>query len=172
MERFAGDFPQVNLAVSLHAANDALRDRLVPINRKYPLAVLAKTLKTVFTKHQRKVFLEYVVLRGENDSAADAAELAAFVRSVDARLLHVNLPPHNPAVPTPALAGAAPRSAVGPLSGIPKAAPPMDPAARRFQGYLKDEGLICTVRQSFGRDIDAACGQLASRGSVPRKASA
>ncbi|MFA6318777.1 MAG: 23S rRNA (adenine(2503)-C(2))-methyltransferase RlmN [Elusimicrobiota bacterium] len=143
MERFAADFPQVNLAVSLHAANDVLRDRLVPINRKYPLAALAATLKNVFTRHQRKVFLEYVVLQGENDSQKDAAELAVFVRSVDAKLLHVNLIPHNP---------------------VARGAVPTDQEARRFQDYLKEAGLICTVRQSFGRDIDAACGQLAARG--------
>ncbi|MBI5625319.1 MAG: 23S rRNA (adenine(2503)-C(2))-methyltransferase RlmN [Elusimicrobia bacterium] len=161
MERFAADFPQVNLAVSLHAANDGLRDRLVPINRKYPLAVLAGTLKTVFTLHQRKVFLEYVVLEGENDSAKDAADLAAFVRSVDAGLLHVNLLAHNPGVPSPKGSSSAP--AQGSLAEPPRSAPPADPETRRFQGYLKELGIICTVRQSFGRDIDAACGQLAAR---------
>ncbi|MBI4677413.1 MAG: 23S rRNA (adenine(2503)-C(2))-methyltransferase RlmN [Elusimicrobia bacterium] len=152
MERFAKDFPQVNLAVSLHAANDALRDRLVPINKTYPLAVLARTLKSVFVENNRKVFLEYVILKGENDSPGDAEDLAAFIRSVDSKLLHVNLLLYNPADDGAIRGGMIPTEA----------------DARRFQGYLRDEGLICTVRQSFGRDIAAACGQLAAREKIRR----
>ena len=136
MERFASDFPQVNLALSLHAANDRLRDRLVPINRVYPLRVLARTLKRAYTDKGRKVFLEYVVMKGVNDSQQDASDLAGFVRPVDPKLNQVNLLRCNPA-------GA-------------------EADARRFQRLLQEAGLICTVRESLGRDIAAACGELAA----------
>jgi len=139
MERFALEFPQVNLALSLHAANDRLRNRLVPINRAYPLRVLARTIKSAYTDRGRKVFLEYVVMKGVNDSSKDASELAAFARSAGAGLLQVNLLRRNP--------GGA------------------EADARRFQRLLQDAGLICTVRGSLGQDIRAACGQLAARTS-------
>lgn len=136
MERFAEEFPGVNLALSLHAADDALRDRLVPLNRTYPLADLAEVLRDRYTDEGRKVFLEYVVLPGVNDAEKDSRALSAFVKSIDARLLQVNLLKRNP-------------------GGT-------DEEARRFQRKLKAEGLVCTVRESLGLDIDAACGQLAA----------
>ncbi|HAH05490.1 MAG TPA: 23S rRNA (adenine(2503)-C(2))-methyltransferase RlmN [Elusimicrobia bacterium] len=136
MERFAEEFPGVNLAVSLHAADDALRDRLVPLNRTYPLSALAQVIKDFYTDEGRKVFLEYVVLPGVNDSEKDARELAAFVKSISVKLLQVNLLRRNPG-------GDAEE-------------------ARRFQRRLKAEKLICTVRESLGLDIEAACGQLAA----------
>ncbi|MEI8191110.1 MAG: 23S rRNA (adenine(2503)-C(2))-methyltransferase RlmN [candidate division NC10 bacterium] len=136
MERFASEFPQVNLALSLHAANDQLRDRLVPINRTYPLSLLARTLKSAYADSGRKVFIEYVVMKGVNDSERDASDLAGFVQAIDPKLLQVNLLRCNPA-------GA-------------------EADARRFQKLLKEAGLICTVRESLGLDIEAACGQLAA----------
>jgi 23S rRNA (adenine2503-C2)-methyltransferase len=135
MERFASDFPQVHLALSLHAANDRLRDRLVPVNRSYPLRVLARTLKSAYTDNGRKVFLEYVVMKGVNDSEQDASDIAGFVQSIGPKLSQVNLIRCSPA-------GA-------------------EAEARRLQKLLKEAGLICTVRESLGRDIEAACGQLA-----------
>lgn len=145
IERFAEDFPQVNLALSLHAANDRLREKLVPLNKAYPLAKLADALRSYLSRTRRKVFLEYVLLRGENDSPAHADELIAFVRSVGKpALLHVNLIAFNPTETSH-------RSV-------------SEEEARAFQARLLAAGLKSTVRQNLGRDIDGACGQLIARG--------
>jgi len=141
MERFGVDFPQVNLALSLHAANDELRARLVPVNKAYPLARLASALKGYLALTRRKVFLEYVLLRGENDSSQNAAELIAYLKTIDApHLLHVNLIVFNK-TDTPHNACA-------------------EEDARDFQKQLLDAGVMSTVRQNLGRDIQGACGQL------------
>ncbi len=139
--QFGRDFPQVNLALSLHAANDALRSRLVPMNKAFPLAKLGQTLKTYLTETNRKVFFEYVLLKGENDRAQDAAELIAWLRTLGASaLLHVNLIVFN-------------------QTDTPHT--PTDEAdARRFQDLVMAAGFKATVRQNLGRDIDGACGQL------------
>lgn len=145
IELFARDFPQVNLALSLHAANDRLREKLVPLNKAYPLAKLAEALRSYLSRTRRKVFLEYVLLRGENDSSEHAAELIAFVRSVgEPALLHVNLIAFNPTETSH-------RSV-------------SEEEARAFQARLLAAGLKSTVRQNLGRDIDGACGQLIVRG--------
>lgn len=144
IERFASDFPQVNLALSLHAANDALRDNLVPLNKTYSLSHLAASLKTYLSLTRRKVFLEYVLLLGENDSPENAAELAAYVKSIgEPALLHVNLIAYNPTATSH-------RSV-------------SEEQAREFQARLLAAGLKSTVRQNLGRDIDGACGQLIVR---------
>ncbi|MEK7857691.1 MAG: 23S rRNA (adenine(2503)-C(2))-methyltransferase RlmN [Elusimicrobiota bacterium] len=141
MERFGRDFPQINLALSLHAANDALRTKLVPLNKAYPLARLAEALKTYLALTPRKVFLEYVMLRGENDRPQDSQDLIAWVKSVGTlELLHVNLIVYNQ-TDTPHEATA-------------------EEGARRFQSALLSAGLHATVRQNLGRDIQGACGQL------------
>ncbi len=141
IERFAADFPQVNLALSLHAADDALRAKLVPLNKAFPLARLAQALKTYLSKTSRKVFLEYVLLRGENDRSEDADRLIAWVKSIgEPELLHVNLIVFN-------------------KTDTPHDATP-EAEARRFQARLLAAGLKATVRQNLGRDIRGACGQL------------
>lgn len=141
IERFAEDFPQASLALSLHAANDALRSRLVPANKAYPLARLAESLSAYCAKTNRRVFLEYVLLSGENDSARDAEELAGFVRGVGfPRLLHVNLIAWNPTRTAHAASNAA--------------------RARAFKARLEEAGLSVTIRKSLGQDIEGACGQL------------
>lgn len=141
IERFASDFPQVNLALSLHAADDALRTRLVPVNKAYPLARLSAALKGYLSKSSRKVFLEYVLLRGENDRPGDAESLIGFVKATGpSELLHVNLIIFN-------------------QTDTPHQATPED-NARRFQALLLAAGLKATVRQNLGRDIQGACGQL------------
>jgi 23S rRNA (adenine(2503)-C(2))-methyltransferase len=139
--QFAKDFPQVNLALSLHAATDALRTRLVPMNKAYDLAALAKALKEYLALTNRKIFFEYVLLKGDNDRAADADALIAWLKDLGPReLLHVNLIVFNQ-TDTPHL--------------------PTDEAdARRFQKRLLDAGFHSTVRQNLGRDIEGACGQL------------
>ncbi|MBI3551824.1 MAG: 23S rRNA (adenine(2503)-C(2))-methyltransferase RlmN [Elusimicrobia bacterium] len=141
IERFGRDFPQVNLALSLHAADDALRTRLVPVNKAYPLAALAKAIKNYLCETPRKVFLEYVLLREENDRPEDAARLVAYAKGLGPReLIHVNLIIFNE-TDTPHRASS-------------------EENARSFQKVLLDAGVHATVRQNLGRDIQGACGQL------------
>lgn len=137
IERLGRAFP-VNLAVSLHAADDALRDQLVPINRKYPLARLRACLDAYPLGQQRHITLEYVMLKGVNDDAKAAAALAAFVRPGRER---VNLIPFNP-YPS------------APFQGTPEA------EINAFARRLIRHGIRATVRSSRGQDIMAACGQL------------
>jgi 23S rRNA (adenine2503-C2)-methyltransferase len=130
----------VALAVSLHAPNDALRDRLVPINRKHPLRdLMAACLRYLPAAPRDFVTFEYVMLDGVNDSASHAAELAALVRDVPCKM---NLIPFNPFPGT--------EFRVSPRGRI------LD-----FQKRLADAGLVVTVRKTRGDDIAAACGQLA-----------
>ena len=141
IDRLRDDCP-VALAVSLHAGNDALRDRLVPINRKYPLAqLLAASLRYIDRAPRAFVTFEYVMLDGVNDTPEHARELAALVRDVPCKF---NLIPWNP------FPGA--EFATSPRSRIVA-----------FQQTLIDAGLITTIRKTRGEDIDAACGQLAGR---------
>jgi 23S rRNA (adenine2503-C2)-methyltransferase len=138
IDRMAGEDLPINLAVSLHAANDVLRDELVPINRRYPLGVLAKACERYLTAKGRRLSFEWALIDGVNDRATDAAELAAYARALRA---HVNLIPLNP---TPGYA------AIGtPPDGV------ADFAAR-----LSMLGTNVTVRRNRGTDINAACGQL------------
>jgi 23S rRNA (adenine2503-C2)-methyltransferase len=133
----------VNLAVSLHAANDTLRDGLVPVNRRYPLSVLAEACGHYVGATGRRLSLEWALIDGVNDGDSDAEELAAFARPLRA---HVNLIPLNP---TP---------------GYPlPATPPAGVAA--FARRLRRHRVNATVRDTRGVDIDAACGQLA--GTTP-----
>lgn len=139
MDRLRDDQP-VALAVSLHAPNDALRDRLVPLNRKYPLDELLAACRRYLDRAPRDfVTFEYVMLDGVNDGDAQAAELVARVRDVPCKF---NLIPFNPF----------------PQSGLRRS-----PAARvaAFAARLSDAGIVTTVRRTRGDDIDAACGQLA-----------
>ena len=128
----------VNLAISLHAPNDKLRDRLVPLNRKWPVReVIAAADRYVAATH-RRVSFEYVMLGGVNDSAAMGDELG---RLLHGHLAHVNLIPYN-AIPGDPFRGAAPA------------------AIAEFRRRVRDHGVECTVRDTRGRDIAAACGQL------------
>jgi 23S rRNA (adenine2503-C2)-methyltransferase len=131
----------LTLAISLHAARDELRDELVPINRKYPLATLIPAARAYAERTGRRVSYEWVMLAGVNDGERDAAELG---RLLDRRLSHVNLIPYNP------------------VPGTPYAAPEAR-VIRRFAGMLRERGLTTTVRDTRGRESDAACGQLRTR---------
>ena len=144
IRRLAGEDLPVNLAVSLHAANDDLRDRLLPINRRYPLAVLAEACRAYVAASGRRLSFVWALIAGVNDRASDAAELAAYARPLGA---HVNLIPLNP---TP---------------GYGVAGTPPD-GVRKFRRMLTDLGTNATVRVTRGSDIDAACGQLAAAGST------
>ena len=135
-----GDTAPVNLAISLHAASDGLRDELVPINRKYPLAELRKALDTYPLPNQRHITLEYVMLAGVNDRAEDLDALAGFVNAERERinLIHFNAWPGSP------------------YSGSTMQ------HMNNFAKQLIKKGIRATVRRSRGDDIMAACGQLKS----------
>jgi 23S rRNA (adenine2503-C2)-methyltransferase len=132
----------VSLAVSLHAAHDELRDRLMPINRSYPIAeLLAACRRYAALDPHRSITFEYVMLDGVNDSQADARALAKLLRGMPAK---VNLIPFNP------FAGA----------GFKRSPQPVIDA---FRETLQQMGLICITRRTRGDDIDAACGQLVGK---------
>lgn len=135
-----GEAAPVNLAISLHAASNELRDELVPINRKYPLAELRAALDAYPLAAQRHITLEYVMLAGVNDRDADLDALAGFVNPERERvnLIHFNAWPGSP------------------YTGSTRQ------HMHRFAGQLINRGLRATVRRSRGDDIMAACGQLKS----------
>ena len=138
MERMVDELPQVNLAISLHAAEDELRTELVPINARWPIAAVLAAGRRFADRTGRRVSLEYVLIDGVNDSlplAERLAELAAGWRS------HVNLIPLNP-TPGSRWSGS----------------PPI--RVRAFEGVLAAAGVAVTVRDTRGREIEAACGQL------------
>ncbi len=138
IERMIDELPQVNLAISLHAADDRLRDELVPLNRKWPIAKLIAAGRRFADRTGRRVSLEYVMIDGVNDSLEQAEGLAAQAAGWPS---HVNLIPLNP---TPGSR----------WSGTP----PQRVSA--FAGVLRAAGVPVTVRDTRGREIDAACGQL------------
>jgi 23S rRNA (adenine2503-C2)-methyltransferase len=141
MDRLRDTIP-VALAVSLHAANDALRDQLVPINQKYPLRDLMAACHRYLEKSPRDfITFEYVMLDGVNDADADARALLQLTRGVPCKF---NLIPFNPF----------------PQSGYRRSSLER---VRRFQEILMAANIVSTVRKTRGDDIDAACGQLAGQ---------
>lgn len=138
IDRMIEELPQVNLAISLHAPTDDLRDELVPINRKWPVAEVIAAGRRFAAHTRRRVSLEYVMIDGVNDSRAQAAALAALATGW---LTHVNLIPLNP---TPGSR----------WSGTPAA------GVNAFATVLEQAGVRVTVRDTRGREIEAACGQL------------
>src|SRR4051812_3498886 len=145
IRRLAAEALPVNLAVSLHAANDDLRNSLVPINRRYPLAALRSACEDYLAAKGRRLSFEWALISGVNDRPTDAGELAAFARPLGA---HVNLIPLNP---TPGYA------AVGTTAA----------GVRAFRDRLVALGVNATVRQNRGTSIEAACGQLRAAHNVP-----
>jgi len=142
IRKLAADPIQVNLAVSLHAANDELRSALVPINRRYPLRALAEACEEYARSTRRRISFEWACIAGVNDRPSDARELAAYARPLGA---HVNLIPLNP-TPGYLVAGS---------SGAAVAA---------FRDELAGAGVNVTIRNTRGRDVNGACGQLAGGG--------
>jgi 23S rRNA (adenine2503-C2)-methyltransferase len=132
----------VNLAVSLHAANDQLRDELVPINKRYPIDDLVEACSDYLAVKNRRVSFEWAMIDGVNDRDSDATELARICRRLYPHA-HVNLIPLNP---TP---------------GYPTRGTPLK-RVHAFRDLLEAQGANATVRQNRGTDIDAACGQLAA----------
>jgi 23S rRNA (adenine2503-C2)-methyltransferase len=137
------DMP-IRLALSLHAPEDALRSRIMPINDRHPIAEVLDACEAWYAKRRRRVFVEYLMLGGVNDTVAQARQLA---RLLDRRIYKVNLIPYNPTGDT--------------YQGSSRA------AIDAFKAVLEQHGLSATVRLTRGRDIDAACGQLAARGDTP-----
>jgi 23S rRNA (adenine2503-C2)-methyltransferase len=140
IRRLAHERLPVNLAVSLHAADDRLRDELVPINRRYPLSTLQSACVEYLQAKGRRLSFEWALIHDVNDRPVDAANLADLCRGLPLAA-HVNLIPLNP---TPGY----------PVRGTPPA------GVRAFRKRLHDLGVNATIRRTRGTDIDAACGQL------------
>ena len=138
IERFGKDFPQVNLAISLHGTTDEIRGSMMPVNGKYPLEVLIPACRAYTESTGRRITFEYTMVSGVNDSDADAARLSKLLKGM---LCHVNVIPLNKVAE----------------SGF-------DTVSRKrageFAELLEKSGIVDTVRRELGADIDAACGQL------------
>jgi 23S rRNA (adenine2503-C2)-methyltransferase len=146
IRRLAAEPLELGLAVSLHSANDVTRDTLVPINRHYPLGALADACEEYVEVTHRRLSFEWALIDGVNDAPSDVLQLAGYARPLRA---HVNLIPLNP---TPGyLVRGSTRERV-----------------TEFARQLTDEGVTVTVRNTRGREIDAACGQLAVRVDLKR----
>lgn len=140
IQRMTETAPPVRLALSLHAPEDALRSQIMPVNDRYPLAEVLDACEAFYARRRRQVFVEYVMLAGVNDGYGQAVALAGLL---DPRVYKVNLIPFNPTGAT--YEGSSPA------------------AIAAFKAALEEHGLRATVRLTRGRDIDAACGQLAAR---------
>ncbi len=135
---YARESIKSNLAISLHAANDKLRDRLMPINKKYPIEKVIEACKAYYDLTKRRITFEYILLRGVNDSVSQADELSDLIRGINA---YVNIIPYNP---------------VNEFN-FQKT---NQQNASRFYLRLTKRGINATLRREQGSDIDAACGQL------------
>lgn len=138
IERFAEEFPQVNLAISLHGTTDDIRGAMMPVNKRYPLQVLIPACRDYTRKTSRRITFEYTMVNGVNDSDADADRLAKLLRGM---LCHVNLIPLN-------------KVEESGFDTVSRA------RAGEFCRILEQRGIPATVRRELGADIDAACGQL------------
>ena len=132
---------QVELSVSLHSASDKLRDELVPVNRKYPLARLMAACKEYYKKTGRVITLEYTLIEGVNDSFEDADRLAGFAKELKAKVNLIECSPYE-------------RPACSRVS---------KKKVNAFRSRLSSKGVTATIRKSRGADILAACGQLAAK---------
>lgn len=141
INEFAEEFPQVNLAVSLHASTDKVRNEIMPISKKYPLEELMQASQEYTDKTHRRITFEYVMLEGINDSEKNAYELATLLRGM---LCLVNIIPYN-------------ETSIKNIRGSEKKKIDI------FKSILDANHIQATVRVSLGKDIDAACGQLARK---------
>ncbi len=146
IEKMANEFPQVNLAISLHFASDEKRSHYMPVNKKDNLESLRKALQEYFQVTKRKVFLEYIMLDGVNDTALDARKLSEFIGSIGhTQLLHVNLIRYN--------------------TTSEQLVPSSKTRTQNFKMELEKYRISATIRKSLGEEIKAACGQLAGDAS-------
>ncbi len=141
IRKLAAERLPLTLAVSLHAPNDPLRDTLVPVNKKYPIAELMSACRDYARETGRRITFEYALIEGVNDRNEHASELG---RLLSGMLSHVNLIPANPVIER----------------GI---APPSRERVECFKRLVEKHGIAATVRRELGADIDAACGQLRRR---------
>ena len=141
IRHFADEKRQVNLAVSLHASDNTLRDQLVPINRKYPLEAVLDACRYYFDQTSRRLTFEWALISGINDSPSQATQLVKLTHGLSC---HVNIIPLNPTTRYP---------------GQPSARE----YAQSFKAILEQHGIPCTIRLRRGVEIQAGCGQLASR---------
>jgi 23S rRNA (adenine2503-C2)-methyltransferase len=141
IDRLGKSGVKVNLAISLNASTDAVRDRIMPVNKRWPLKELLAACRRFPLEPRRRITFEYVMLKGVNDSEEDAKRVAKMLRGIKCK---VNLIPFNPF----------------PGSEFER---PDDGTVRRFQKVLLDHNYTAPVRESRGRDISAACGQLRER---------
>jgi 23S rRNA (adenine2503-C2)-methyltransferase len=139
--RFANEQRQINLAVSLHAAEDELRSSILPINKKYPLEQLIAACHVYFEKTKRRITFEWALIAGVNDGSADARKLAELVKDFPC---HVNIIPLNPT-----------KNYAGRGTTVKQAGD--------FKEVLENRGIPCTIRVRRGIDIQAGCGQLATK---------
>jgi 23S rRNA (adenine2503-C2)-methyltransferase len=138
IRRLAAEPHQFRLALSLHGATDAVRNKIMPVNRKYPLQQLVAACEEYQAQNGRMLTFEYILINGVNDSPEQARPLAALARRLFAK---VNLIPYNQ------------------VEGLPWDRPP-EKVCKTFLAALKREGVTATLRREKGHDIDAACGQL------------
>ena len=141
IKKMADNDPKYHFAISLHAATDAKRDQIIPFNLKHPLSDLTEALKYYHKKTGKRFTIEYILFGNFNDSIADAKDLALFCKSFPVK---INIIEYNP------VKG----------SGFAKSDPDK---TRAFIDFLESRNLVINVRQSRGKDIDAACGQLAGK---------
>ena len=142
MVRLARRFPQVNLALSLHSADQKQREDLIPLARRYPLGALRDAIRQCNDAQQRPLMIEYLMLAGRTDAPADAERLIEYLDGLN---VHLNLIPFNPIEDALHLAGSD------------------RPTRDAFAARLRQAGLTTTIRYSLGADVAAACGQLVRR---------
>jgi len=140
IQRFADEKRQVNLAISLHAANDPLRNTLMPINKKYPINQLMEACRYYVNKTNRRITFEWALIQDINDSIKHAKELIPLLRGLTC---HVNVIPLNP-------------------TNKYRGKPTTRLRAEAFKQELESSGIPCTIRLRRGIDIQAGCGQLAA----------
>ena len=138
IDRLAEKKLQISLAISLHGPNDEIRDRIMPVNKAYPLDVLLAACRRYYEATSRRIHFEYAMIDGVNDREADAKELLKRLKGLPA---HVNMIPLNHVEESPLK-------------------PSTRAAVMKFQKILEDGGVTATVRRTLGGDIDASCGQL------------
>ena len=143
IKKLADDDVKFNLALSLHAANDEKRNQIMPINESNTLAVLKESLRYFYQKTKNQITFEYIAFQGFNDGKSDALELANFTKSIGAPI-KINIIEYNPSEEADDV-----NTSIDNLE--------------EFKSILEKKGLIVNVRRSRGKDIDAACGQLANK---------
>ena len=143
IDKFADDFPQNGLAVSLHAPNDEIRKSIMPVDHTYPIDKLMSSLDRYTKKNNKRIFYEYIMINGVNDHIKLAYELGELLKW---RLAHVNFIPYNSGEGTGGTYSATPKFII-----------------EKFQKILLEYGIVSTIRATMWDDIDAACGQLARK---------